>query len=398
MSTTTDNSGNVAWKPLKSDRFDLDLRGYVVRLDGEVPHAHAATTISSNIVLAEVENQRDVHKSRKIYETLTPSTVVDAELGTAWEELRRFADKWTVTKTMVANSTMPAAAFKQVLVVKKEHNPANWKYDLIVVNAWETRTRQYVDEEWGIQFTVTESVVLHGTAIPTDTVGKFYAQRQVDLMHDILTETTIGDGTTAYERRYLDQLQYTYPALLAAWNGSETTAPVVLSEGVILTGYFEESNLRSVWNVNVPLREAFTEMAYVQIHEKVMTAAQVEALRTLASIPSWNIAPYGSGADLGTDATLARLFTPRPRDISINGVMLQLHVPNVLTDAYSYNITSNIDDEYYGFATEAIAWPASNITATAYIALIGATVCIADNITPWRGGSYMRRRVYIKVK
>ena len=50
-----------------------------------------------------------------------------------------------------------------------EHNPSNWKKDDITVTSWGTRTRYEYDPNLGVLITIVESVVAHGTPMPTPT-------------------------------------------------------------------------------------------------------------------------------------------------------------------------------------------------------------------------------------
>lgn len=401
--TTTDNLGNLFYKCLQSNRWDLENRGYVQLHDQEVPHSTLPVAIVENIVKAEVENKGNVAKSRRLTEVLTPEGVVDKHEGSAWEVLREFADRWTTTKTnrgdyttgTVANS---GAGFTLGFSEADEFNPANWHRDDITVTAWGTRTRNYYDEELGLKMTETRSVVGHGTALPTSTPGAFYSQQQVDAGRDILTTIGIdGYSETKFDRTTYQTKQFTFPALLASWDGDETHDPVVpdwVDGHGWLSSAFEEGNARSVFQITIFTREAWTEGVLAEVNETLITASDAATL--FASSPSGS---FGSGTDLGTSTTRARIFNPRPRDLVYNGLMFEFHVQNVLCDGTTITATSSSDDEYYGPSkVEAFSFPSSNISATAYIALIDSKVCVEDTITPWKFGLYMRRRQYIKLK
>lgn len=403
--TTTDNSGNVKYKSLVSRRWDLELCGYVVHEDQSVPHRTAPTTIATTIVLAIAENEKNVHKTRKITETLTPVDVIDKHEGCNWQVLQEFADEWTETK-FVNNSSTPSqmatssAGYLLGFSETKEINPSNWKHDDIRVLAWGTRTRDYWDEELGILINETRSVVAHGTSLPTPTTISWPAQVQADEARDIRTVLVPIAG--AYTRTWVSTIQYSFPTLLAYWNGSEADAPVP-ANGLIFTSAFEEDNARSVFKIIVQLRESFTQDVYATFTEDMLTSADAALLTAAAE----NTTAFGSGGDLGSSTpgapTKARIFNPRPRDISYDGLMFTLRVPNVLCDSYlgaaKIVATANSEDEYYGPSkSEEFEFPPSNITATAYVALIDSYVCIKDEVTLWKFGMYKRLRVKIKIK
>ena len=138
--TISDNTSNVEYKPLETLQWDLDLRGYVRTRNTSVPHATTLVAFTYGIVESRIENQTNVHKSRKILvETTTQSSVVDKKLGTAWNELQEFAPSWTVTKDMVNSSVVPTSGFLVVMGENNEHNPSNFKRDVITVPSWSTR-------------------------------------------------------------------------------------------------------------------------------------------------------------------------------------------------------------------------------------------------------------------
>jgi len=235
-----------------------------------------------------------------------------------------------------------------------------------------------------------ESVVAHGTPVPTSTATVGYSQRQVDSHRDILTAVTLP---SAFDRTTYVSQQYTWPALLAVWDGSAAPTAAVAADLIVGTT-FEEAIGRTVFKLKVPLRDSFTEMTEFRVREEIIDAATATTL--LAAVVNTTI--FGTGNDLGTATLRARLWNPRPRDFAYDGLMVEIRIGNVLSDAITLSFSSSGDDTYYGAVSESFAIPASNITATAYIDLIGSTVCIEDSIEQWKFGLYRRRRTTVVVK
>jgi len=400
MSTTTDNTGNVPWKPLVSQRWSLDDRGFVTKEDGEVPHRTQPFPPVFTEVESVTQNERDVHKTRRIVEKLLPQPVVDRTLGTAWGELERFAESWTRTKTMDADNTIPPSPslpplemFYVVVWENTEHNPANYKKDVVVVSAWEPRTTLLYDDELGLPITLVESVVANTNgvppALPAPTATAWSTIREVDYWRSIKSAYTL---TGAYVRVTYDTIQYTFPAVFG---------------GLTLVSSFEAANERTVWQITPQVRPAFTVPVYQTIYEELITAAQANTLQTSAD----NVVPFGSApmpssvtvptGDLGTAALRARLFNPKPIDIGYNGLQVELHVPNVLTDEMSFTFTTSGSDTYYGPGiVETVFVPATEVSATMMLGLAASrkVICVEDTIDSWKHGMFMRRRAFIKVE
>jgi len=390
--SVSDNSSNVSYDGLQSVLFDLESRAYVRLTDQEVPHASAASTISYGVVEAQVKNERNQHRSRRLTTVATSQvTVTDKVLGTAWDQLQRFAVSWTVTKDMVSSSSVPTSGLYVVVGENREHNPSNFKRDIYTVSAWQTLTRYEDDAETGLRFTVVESVVADSATMPTSTATAFYDQRQVDSERAILTTITIP---SAFDRTTYQTIQFTWPALLAVWDGSDV--PVAATASDIITGStVEEATGRTVFFLNVPLRESFTELTHVKVREQIITASAAATLRDAAE----NTAAFGTTIDLGSDTQRARIWNPRPRDFSYDGLMVDLRISNVLSDEITLPFAAASGDTYYGYGfSESFTIPASNITASAYTALVGSIVCIEDQIEPWKYGLYKRRRTTVVVQ
>jgi len=286
---------------------------------------------------------------------------------------------------------VPTAGFYIVVGENREHNPVNFKLDVYTVSAWQTLTSYEYDHDLGMLLTVVESVVAHGTAIPSSTTTVGYSQRQVDSHRDILTSYTLP---TAFDRTIYRSDQYTWPALLAVWDGSTNPTAAVAAD-IIIGSTFERATGRTVFKLKVPLRDSFTEMTEMRVREEVISAASAATLLAAAV----NTTAFGATNDLGTATTRARLWNPRPRDFSYNGLMVNFGFSNTLTNAITLTFTASGSDTYYGASTsEAFSVLATNITASDYIALIGSTVCIDDTIEQWRYGMYRRRRVTVVVK
>lgn len=387
----SDNSANISYDGLQSVLFDLESRAYVRLTDQEVPHAAAASTISYGVVDAQVKNERNQHRSRRITTVATSQvTITDKVLGTAWDQLQRFATSWTVTKDMVSSSSVPTSSFYVVVGENREHNPANFKRDVYTVSAWQTLSRYEDDPEIGKRVTIAESVVAHGTSVPTSTTTTFYEQRQVDAERDILTTITLP---SAFDRTTYQTIQFTWPALLAVWTGTSNPTAAVAAD--IITGStVEEATGRTVFKLNVPLRESFTELTEVRVREQIISASDAATLLAATDNP----AEFGDAEALGTDTLRAVIWNPRPRDFSYDGLMVELRVNNVLTDSITLSFTSAGGDTYYGAVSEAFTITRSNISATEYIAVIGSIVCIEDQIEPWKYGLYKRRRTSVVVK
>ncbi len=398
--TTSDNPNNPNYKGQISQRWDLDLRGFVTKTDMQVPpNTDIARPPDTDVLDEQLVNERNVHKARLITETMLQSeTVVDKFLGTAWEQLQRFAVSWTVEKDLVSISSVPTAGFYIVVGENREHNPASFKLDIYTVSAWQTLTSYEFDHDLGLLMTKVESVVAHGTAVPASTSTVGYEQRQVDSHRDILTSYTLP---SAFDRTTYRSDQYTWPALLAVWDGTDGAAGITPAVAADLVGVstFEEGPERTVFKLKVPLRDAFTEMTEMRVREEIISAATAA---TLLGAGADNTATFGTTTDLGSSTGTvkrARLWNPRPRDYRYDGLMVEYRLSNVLTDAMTLSFSANGSDTYYGStATDSFSIPATNITATAYKALIGSTVCIEDSIEPWKYGMYRRRRVTVVVK
>lgn len=150
--TASDNTRNVDGKGLYSRRWDLDLRGYVDKSDTQVSaDQDIERPTNFPVVDEQIVNERNIHKARRIEELLTPTTVTDKVLGTAWDQLQRFAVSWTVTKDMVSSSSVPTAGFYVVVGENREHNPTAYKRDIYTVSAWQTLTRYEYDDDLGLQ-------------------------------------------------------------------------------------------------------------------------------------------------------------------------------------------------------------------------------------------------------
>ena len=388
----SDNSSNVSYDGLQSVLFDLESRAYVRLTDQEVPHASAASTISYGVVDAQVKNERNSHRSRKLTTVATSQvTVVDKVLGTAWDQLQRFAVSWTVTKDMVSSSSVPTSGLYVVVGENREHNPSNFKRDIYTVSAWQTLTRYEDDPETGKRVTVAESVVAHGTSVPTSTTTVFYEQRQVDAERDILTTITLP---SAFDRTTYQTIQFTWPALLAVWDGTSNPTAAVAAD--IATGStVEDATGRTVFYLSTPLRESFTELTEVRVREQIISASAAATLLAATDNP----ASFGDAESLGTDSLRAVLWNPRPRDFSYDGLMVELRISNVLTDTIALTFSAASGDTYYGYGfSESFTITRSNISATEYIAVIGSLVCIEDQIEPWKYGLYKRRRTSVVVK
>jgi len=398
--TLSDNPNNVDGKSLTSQRWDLDLRGFVAKTDQQVSADHDITIPPVvDVVDEQIVNERNIHKARLVTETMLDRvTVVDKILGTAWGQLERFAVSWTVEKYLSTSSSMPTAGFYVVVGENREHNPVNFKLDVYTVSAWQTLTTKEFDHDLGLLVTKVESVVATGTAVPASTATVGYEQRQVDSHRDILTSYTLP---SAFDRTTYRSDQYTWPALLAVWDGTDGASGITPAVAADLIGVstFEEGPERTVFKLKVPLRDSFTEMTEMRVREEVISAATVT---TLLGAGADNTATFGTTTDLGSSTGTvkrARLWNPRPRDYLYDGLMVEYRLSNVLTDAMTLSFSANGSDTYYGStATDSFSIPATNITATAYKALIGSTVCIDDTIEPWKYGLYRRRRVTVVVK
>ena len=90
--TLSDNPNNTDGKSLTSQRWDLDLRGYVTKTDTQVSaDDDIVVPPATGVTDEQIVNERNIHKARRIKEELTATTVTDKVLGTAWEQLQRFA-------------------------------------------------------------------------------------------------------------------------------------------------------------------------------------------------------------------------------------------------------------------------------------------------------------------
>lgn len=369
----TDNTGQIDWKTLKSEGFNLELRCYTRELNTKVDHGSALIPIIFDVLESSVKNDPPhVHKSTQHGLIATAaSTVVDTFLNGAWDELKRFADSYTVTKTRQANTTLTGTGLLTVEQDLKEHNPANWLSDVITVPSWATRNKHEVDAELGLAVTITESVVAHGTARPTNTTGAFYEQRQVDSQRDILTAITLDGGVGTFNRTTYETIQFTFPGIFLGYSANNGFLP---------------GNRRSIFQFNPNIRSPFTAPTKATVNETLVTAATAATL--LASSPNGN----------GTSTQTAVLWTVKPRDLQYSGVLFSVNVPNVLVDAQSITATTSSDDSYYGAITETYTTIASSPTMTAYVAAIGTTKAIEDFVKPWKYGLFWRRIVTIDLQ
>lgn len=366
----TDNSGAIDWKTLKSEGFNLELRCYTRELNTEVPHGTALVPIIFDVLESAIKNDPPhVHKSRQQGLIATAaSTVVDTFLNGAWDELKRFADSYTITKTRQANTTLTGTELLVVQQELKEHNPANWLSDVITVPSWATRNRHDFDEELGLAVTLTESVVAHGTAVPANTTGAFYSQRQVDSQRDIRTAITLDGGVGVFNRTTYETTQFTFPAIFISAGGSD--------------GFLSEQG-RSIFQINPVIRAPFTALVSAKVIDTIITQAELTVL--LASTPT----------GIGSATQKAKLFEVKPNDLHYDGVLFSVNVPNVLVDAQSITATSNSSDTYYGSIVDTFTITDSTPTASAYIASIGNEQAVEDTVKPWKYGLYWRKRVTI---
>lgn len=386
MPEPVDNTDAISWKDLKSREFSLDLRSYVQTTNQEVPHATAPTTIASGVFDARVVNDPpDVHKSRKLTTTQTAaSTVVDKKNNGAWGELQRFAAEYTVTKSMKTAATLGAHGFLIVVEDLNEHNPSNWKSDIISVSSWQTLTRYEWDEQLGLLLTIVESVVATETAVPASTKTVFVEQRQVDDQRDI--RTTISLPST-FDRTTTENIQYTFPGL---FRGYLSSATLINPQG------------RTYFEFIPDVRPPFGALPQAQVRDNLVTAAELAVL--LVSTPTL----------LGTDSLMADVFYPIPTDINHNGLLVKIDIPNVLTDWYegvgepepgadfeSILATTNSADVFYGGAVvDQIVIRPSIPTYLEYQAMVDSEdyFCVQDNIKPWKYGLFWRQRVMIKMQ
>lgn len=371
--TISSNTSNVDYKPLESLQWSLDLRGFVRTRNTSVPHGEPLATVSFGVVEVSVENQNNVHKSRKLVtETVEQATVVDKKLGTAWGELQEFAPSWTVSRDMVGTSAVPASGFLIVLGENNEHNPSNFKRDIITVPSWSTRTVKVWDDAFGKQVTITRSVVAAGSSVPSSTTAGWSEQRQVDDERAIQTTVSFVGGAGAADREYYETVNMSWPTLFE--NYATATA-------------FEEQQRRSVFKIDVQLRAGFSGPCNARVVENLITESSKNTL--VVSSPS--------GA--GSSSVRAELWLPKPRDLTYQGYLFNLNIPNVITNAHTIPATTNSEDTYYGYpVTDTFYGLESSPSYTAYLALIGTEVCIEDSVRPSKGGLWMRRRVYVKVQ
>ena len=411
--TISDNTGNLLYDGLISVGFDLDSCAYVRNTDQEVPHETAAEIITYGVLDAAVKNEGNVHKSRRRTTVATAQVpVVDKHLGTAWDQLQRFAVSWTVTKDMISSSAVPSTSAAvgtvpslTVFGENTERNPSNFKREVIEVSAWQTLTTKAFDDELGIEYTLVESVVIPSATLPASTTTSWIvAQRQVDALRAIRSTWTL---TSAYASLSYETIMYTFPALLAQFTNPSTFS---VANGLVLGNAFEQINARSVFMIHVNTREAFSAPVLSRVYEEIITSAARDTLIAAAN----NAIAWGTGAanwaalaagiaagtsDLGGPSLKANLFLPKTRDISYSGLMFNLNVPNVLTDARTLVATSNSADTFYGYpVSETCTIYASNITATEYIALIGKIVCVEDSILQWKHGLWKRVRKFVEVQ
>lgn len=378
----SDNTGNIPGKTLRTDRFDLEMRAYVADVDTQVPHNTPAVPIIFDVLQSSVENERTIHKSRqKGTAAITAVEVTDKYLNGAWEELKRFAASYTITKTRQANNTLTSNHINTVTQELREHNPANWLSDVISVSAWQTLTRREYDPELGLKVTIVESVVASNTTLSDSTTTVFKELRQVDADRSILTTITVE---SAFDRSSTETIQFTFPGIFQGYTSSAA---------------FLEPQERTVFQFNPVVRTPFTALVQAGVRDNLVTAAEKDVL--LASTPT------GSGSN----TLLAEIWVAKPIDIQYGGILFSLNIPNVLSDEYSaaagvgdpdylpITASTHADDNYYGYPiTDTYTIMPSTPTATEYTGLIGSGVTIQDTIKPWKYGLFWRQRVTIELQ
>lgn len=374
--TVSDNTGRNDGKQLTTWRWDLAARGNVRTHRTEIAHGSALPSLGANDLQAAIE-PGNAHRVFALVENVSAVTLTDKQLGTDWSTLQRFADEWTITKTRQSAATLTAGAFLVGDSRVEQDFPASWARDSISVSAWVPRARTEYDNVLGENVTITESVIAPATSTPSATGLLTYERRAIDTWHDLLVETKVGDGSTAWTRTHYTMEPYRFPGVLTS---------IVLGNG------FDQHQLRSVFTVQAVVRQSFT-LDVVHKHIDTLVSAS-EAAVLVASTPSGD----------GTTTQLAACVQPVTQDLVYNGYLFSVSIGDVLNDAFSGGsalvATTNSADTYYGSVSETCSFAATTITATAYAALMsgGLYQPIRDTLVPWRAGYYLRRRTFIKMK
>lgn len=370
MITPSDNTSATDGKTLIGWRFDAGVRGYVKTETHSQFHGQELPGLASNELQAATE-PKNVNRTDLRMESVIGVTLTDKTLGTAWDTLSRFADEWTTTRTRETSSAVTAGSLLVGSSETVQDFPAHWARDTITVAAWQTRTRVEYDDTLGVAVTINETVIAPGDALPSSTSLKTYSKQEVDTWHAIQREEVVGDGTTAWTRTYYTCEPYTFPGVLT---------------GFTTENAFEESNLRSLFVVTAEVRQAFSMDVTHKHIETIVTAAEAETL--VASTPIGD----------GTTTALAALVQPVMKDLAYNGVLFSVSVGNVLCDTDTLTATTASEDTYYGALTDTFSYTETNISATAYVALVTGAAWhpIKDTLQPWRAGNFIRRRTFIK--
>ncbi len=421
MSTldTSDKVFQKHGKALESRSFNSELGAWIVSWNYELDNGHALPVFTYGLVDQKIENERNISRARITIDNATFVQLTNKTREQAENILREFAVSWVETREVLNHQNFPALEFLSLGAECTSINTANNLWKIRTATAWLALTEKKYDEELGLAITITREVIdlqAGGYALPANTAGNFYEEVKVDTRRAIRTTTTIDSYNAVSNPNpgkdvYADE-QYSFPAILA--HHVHATGVFNVAAALEYNTRLEAANKRSVFWININVREAFTAPVMMRIVEEIITPAQLAVLKSVGAV---NVTAYGANAgfyaatltgDLGTSTTRAKLFVPRPRDINYDGLLFNLHIPNVLTDGFfdaggggsdtRIIATTAVGDTYYGAVTEELTVLPSFPTASAYIALIGSAVCIEDSISMWKHGAFKRKRVIIQLQ
>lgn len=105
------------------------------------------------------------------------------------------------------------------------------------------------------------------------------------------------------------------------------------------------------------------------------------------------VSTYGTLAAL--TAAAPSLYSPKFADLIYDGAFLNIRQSNVLCNAFGITFTTGTTNPVWPFIAEAYTAVASSPTFTAYLALVGTSVCISAPRIPWKYDLYRMEALYV---
>lgn len=379
---TNDQLDKRGGKPLLNRSFDPKLGAYINHYDQGVSARETLPAQSYGLLNLELGNERNVGEARFKKDVATFVALNNRDRHQGENELDRFAVSILERRETLNHQTLPALSFLDLDVKIESVDTANNHWVIRTATAFIPLHRKYVDDELGLPIDIVEEVIdiVANPNPPTNTPGAYYQVQQVDGLRGIKTTIGIvGYDVTKFNRTYFDDFSFGFPAILYAGTPSNG---------------FIASQRRSIFKLDLRVRNAFTAKVHAKVIETLLTATEMTALIAVPAAASWP-----SAGHLGDDTHLADIFTPIAQDLSYDGLLFSFHVNNVLNDAFNPTATTNSADTYYGagVVVDNPSFAATNYTASQYIANIGNYVTAQEFIKPWKYGLYWRRRIQVKL-